>query len=351
MSGVTDRLERELDAARTAHPRDSARYIAVLERAVRSCRADPDAADALDPADLFLELATEYQAVGRWEDALVAADAAVDAGLDMHPDPRCLRAEILMRAGRVAEAEPIWSAVRANTPDDVWLYNNAGLEYADIGDYRAALDWLTNGLHLALRTSDPERLVDQLSDLRKDCLDKLGQPTDALQDDAATFLREQEQARRTRSTRPNPAAPEPSGGAVGALAFAWFPAGDYEKAVTLWRDFAASDNVAGPDGPVPHPQYCRTLQRILVDYATAGTRKMVIAPVRVAPFAAWCAEHDHQPDSPSTRAEYAAHLAAAGDGSTVAWPPGRNHPCWCGSGRKHKKCCAATVSDDAGIER
>ena len=86
MSGVTDRLERELDAARTAHPRDSARYIAVLERAVRSCRADPDAADALDPADLFLELATEYQAVGRWEDALVAADAAVDAGRGVPPD-------------------------------------------------------------------------------------------------------------------------------------------------------------------------------------------------------------------------------------------------------------------------
>lgn len=24
-----------------------------------------------------------------------------------------------------------------------------------------------------------------------------------------------------------------------------------------------------------------------------------------------------------------------------AWPPGRNDPCWCGSGRKHKKCCGA----------
>ncbi len=132
MTGLVDRLERELYAARTVRPTDSARYAAVLERAVRMCGADSEAAEAFDLADLYLELATEYQFLGRWEDALAAADAAVDAGLDMQPDPRCLRAEILMRAGRAAEAEPIWAAVRADTPDDVWLYNNAGLEYAEL---------------------------------------------------------------------------------------------------------------------------------------------------------------------------------------------------------------------------
>ena len=192
MTGLVDRLERELYAARTARPRDSARYAAVLERAVRTCGADSEAAEAFDLADLYLELATEYQALGRWEDALAAADAAVDAGLDMQPDPRCLRAEILMRAGRVAEAEPIWAAVRADTPDDVWLYNNAGLEYAHAGDHETALDWLTEGLRLALRTSDPERLVDQLADLRQVSLDSLGRPADALQEQAMTFRREQE---------------------------------------------------------------------------------------------------------------------------------------------------------------
>ena len=145
MTGLVDRLERELYAARTARPRDSARYAAVLERAVRTCGADSEAAEVFDLAELYLELATEYQALGRWKDALAAADAAVDAGLDMQPDPRCLRAEILMRAGRVAEAEPIWAAVRADTPDDVWLYNNAGLEYAHAGDHETALDWLTEG--------------------------------------------------------------------------------------------------------------------------------------------------------------------------------------------------------------
>lgn len=29
------------------------------------------------------------------------------------------------------------------------------------------------------------------------------------------------------------------------------------------------------------------------------------------------------------------------EGRSVAWPPGRNDPCWCASGRKYKKCCGA----------
>ncbi len=351
MTGLVDRLDRELDAARTARPRDPAKYAAALERALRACGADPGVADALDPADLYLELATEYEALGRWDDALAAADAAVDAGLDMHPDPRCLRAEILMRAGRVAEAEAIWAVVRADTPDDVWLYNNAGLEYADTGDHRTALDWLTDGLRLALRTSDPERLVDQLADLRQASLDSLGQPADALQEQAMMFLREQKQARHQRSARTGQAAPEPTGGAIGSVALAWLPAGDYEQAVTLWPDFSGSDRVAGPDGPLPHAQYCRTMQKILVEYAESGVPGLAIAPVGVAPFTAWCAEEGQQPDSAEARAEYAAHLAAERDPALIAWPPGRNQPCWCGSGRKYKKCCAAPPSADAEAHR
>ena len=81
MTSLVDRLKRELYAAATARPRDSARYAAVLERAVQTCGADPEAAEVLDLADLYFELATEYETLGRCEDALAAADAAVDAGL------------------------------------------------------------------------------------------------------------------------------------------------------------------------------------------------------------------------------------------------------------------------------
>lgn len=154
MTGRWDRLEQELRAAALARPRDAARYAAALEQAVQACRTDPAAAELFELGDLYLDLSEQYQALVRYDDALAAADEVVKAGLKMQPDVRCLRAEILMRAGRVAEAEPIWAAVLADTPDDVWVYNNAGLEYADVGEHVTAVDWLSRGLRLALRTGE-----------------------------------------------------------------------------------------------------------------------------------------------------------------------------------------------------
>lgn len=151
-------------------------------------------------------------------------------------------------------------------------------------------------------------------------------------------------------TRQKKYGPEPTGGSA-TVALAWLPAGDYEQATALWPDFAGSDRVAGPDGPLPHPQYCRTMQQILIEYAEGGIPGLVIAPVRVAPFTAWCAEGGHQPDSAEARAQYAAHLAAAADPALIAWPPNRNEACWCGSGRKYKKCCVAPSSVDIDPQR
>ncbi|SGO59376.1 SEC-C motif domain-containing protein [Mycobacterium tuberculosis] len=128
---------------------------------------------------------------------------------------------------------------------------------------------------------------------------------------------------------------------ITAVSLAWLPAGDYERALDLWPDFAGSDLVTGPDGPVAHPLYCRRMQQKLVEFAEAGFPGLAVAAIRVAPFAAWCAEQGQEPDSPEARAEYAAYLTAHGDHDVMAWPPGRNQQCWCGSGHKYKKCCAA----------
>jgi hypothetical protein len=128
---------------------------------------------------------------------------------------------------------------------------------------------------------------------------------------------------------------------VARVALAWLPAGDYERALELWPDFAGSARVVGPDGPLPHPAYCQALQRILVDYAEAGMPGLAVAPIRVVPFTEWCAGKAYDPDTAEARAEYAANLARTDDPGVVSWPPGRNEPCWCGSGHKYKKCCAA----------
>lgn len=346
MGGAVDRWETELSAARGV---GADRYAAVLTRAIEACRGDVAVARAFDLGELFLELTTAYVELGRFDEALLAADAGVAAGLVMSPDSRCLRAEVLMRAGRLDEAEPIWAAVRNDWPDDVWLYNNAGLEYADVGEHETALAWLTDGLELALSTDDPERLVDQLAELRATSLAAVGRPADELQQRAAAFCGERVRVRAASAAAAGfPARPEwlPAEGdntlarSSTGLEWAWLPAEEYERALRLWPELADSVLLAGPDGPVPHAQYCRALQAHLVATAEAGFPRLAVAPVRVSEFERWCAEHDKTPDA-AARAQYLTWMGAHGGSALIPWPPGRNQPCWCGSGRKYKKCCAA----------
>ena len=82
-----------------------------------------------------------------------------------------------MRSGYEPQARLLWQPARAGYPDDVWIYVQAGIGYGDIGDHAEALEWLTTGLELALRTGDPEPAVDQLRQSRASCLSALGRPS------------------------------------------------------------------------------------------------------------------------------------------------------------------------------
>ena len=54
-----------------------------------------------------------------------------------------------------------------------------------MGGYAEALDWLTAGLELALRTGDPEGALEQLRPLRASCLAALEWSADEIQQHAA----------------------------------------------------------------------------------------------------------------------------------------------------------------------
>jgi hypothetical protein len=61
----------------------------------------------------------------------------------------------------------------------------AGIEYGDIGNHAGALEWLTTGLELALRTGDPKPALEQLRPSRTSCLSALGRPSGEIQQRAA----------------------------------------------------------------------------------------------------------------------------------------------------------------------
>lgn len=56
-------------------------------------------------------------------------------------------------------------------------------------------------------------------------------------------------------------------------------------------------------------------------------------------FSAYLERTGQDPVEEQTRLSYSNE--AHNRGLVVTWPPERNKPCWCGSGRKYKKCCGA----------
>jgi len=71
---------------------------------------------------------------------------------------------------------------------------------------------------------------------------------------------------------------------------------------------------------LPHARHVRVAMPPLQDYAEAGVHRLFIAPIRIEPFLAWCAELGKDPAD--ARAGYSASLARRQDPSLIALAAG-----------------------------
>jgi tetratricopeptide (TPR) repeat protein len=298
----------------------------------------PDTGDLCMP-ECYADLARQYDRKDRQDDAITLHERAIELGWSTIPDARSDIAEFHLRAGRATEAAAIWAELKAADPDDVWLYNAAGLSYNEVGEHELAVAWLGEGIELAMRTDDPEGIINQLSDVRRHSLQCLGRELDELEQRVDPFMTEwssEERARKRRLARlieaGNFSLPKPDRDLEQeeyVVSLAWFPAGEYEDAIRRWPSLAEDW------AHVPHVDYCARLDGNIKWMRSEGMPIRAVAPIVVDDYVAWCADHDKDPEE--ARAAYAVDRMTQGE--AIAWPPGRNEPCWCGSGRKYKKCC------------
>lgn len=323
-------IERELGRARMGD--DNSARVRLIPRALALPAAQPFLADYLD------ELAHAYQQLGRFAEAAETMRRALAAGfdgeLDDHPNAQALIGELLLRAGRTTEADDAWLEAERQDPRNPWVHRAAGCAYTEVGLHSKALPWQTRGLELALAAGEDEgERAWLLTGARADTLAVLGRAPDELQRHAEELAERQEREEREREAAffgrlatGRPVAPKQA-----YVGVAWFPPGEYERALQTWPSFA-EDYEHGP-----YAAYCARLELLLRDLRAQGVRRLALAPIAIDGYLPWCAEHGRDPERSDSRAAYATELV---EHDTVhPWPPQRNEPCWCGSARKYKKCC------------
>ncbi|MGO9874790.1 MAG: SEC-C metal-binding domain-containing protein [Acidimicrobiia bacterium] len=353
---------------------------------IRICRqllAHPCAHHQVAADEIWDDIHQLHRRAGEWDAAIEAKQTAIELGCRSEPDPEADIAQCHLEAGRRAEADRIFAQLRARTPDDVWLYHAAGFAYARAGDDREAERWLRDGIAVAFRTGDPDLTVMQLVDLLDGSSRALGgEPDTELHRQVDAFCEAwepspkvrswadiddideerpcaycgfdptrshddvDERARRTRERVLSVEAPEtlarlqalpshrparPRLRPETGLAIAWFPAGEWEIAVARWPDLL-------DDLPCEHLAYSHQIEARMKRIARSiPGQTFHVAPLTVDALIAHAAREGRDAGTAEGRASCAAELFRTGVG--LAWPPGRNELCWCGSDRKYKQCC------------
>ncbi|GAA2337852.1 hypothetical protein GCM10009854_12500 [Saccharopolyspora halophila] len=282
-----------------------------------------DACTDLVEAAGYWHLAAEHERECRLLER--AYDLDVDAG------PLSARGAYigyLLTHGREAEAEPLLAAQRQNPSQVEQTYAEISMAYAATGAQQEALRWLDIGItkllpdlstELDLDLGDPGyELLRDRAELRAEA----GMPADATDE---SFQRlEERAAAETEEIMRLGAQGRPATAPERAGAMGW-TAEEFARVRHEHPDWY-------PDST--HEDYRRDVQRIFA--LESGAR---IVPGTLDDIRAWAAEEGLDPASPDTRDGYVA--ASVHTDAAQPWPPGRNDACWCGSGRKYKKCCGA----------
>lgn len=262
----------------------------------------------LPVGDCYDELATGAAESDDYALAVRMERRALEHGCDRPDIAEDMLAWYLLKAGRREEGEAEFARLReerAGNPEIIHTLANARM---DAGDGPGAVSAYEEALDLARSIDDPA-WVDQLREERADCRREQGLPPDE----------EDLLAGTASSGRP----------VATHFSLAWFPRDQIEAALARWPSLAG--DLSDPDA------YCRTIEMRLRETQSATGIHPSVAPLHVERLVEFAAQNDLDPDSGEARSRFAAQVGAGEE--SVPWPPGRNDACWCGSGRKYKRCC------------
>ena len=275
--------------------------------------------------DLYDDLAQAAAEDDDYELAARLEAKALEAGCSHSFLAREMRGWYLLKAGATEDGEAVFRELLAERPDDADVRITLGHARSDAGFRDAALEAFDDALAAAKRRGFPKE-IDRARVERRAEREHFGLELD--EDDR---LAPPPGPPRTPSGWRTPTPGPPRSGPV-AWALAWFPADQRAPALERWPELA--EDLTDPG------RYARRIEEQLRRLHAALRHRPAIAPLVVDDFLAWAAEEGYDPAGGDARSIYAAELQRTG--RAIPWPPGRNDPCWCRSGRKYKRCCGGS---------
>ena len=291
-------------------------------------------ASEADTGYSLMVAAETAERVGDLQAARVLAERAIEAHRAQgDPDgcPRAFRARLLLRLGREDEAMGELTALRpllSQDPDAV-VYIIEALEAC--GRAETAEQWLTAALSTVLQRrqelgtqgEEPDyqqvaAVAFMLAQSRHQIRGDLDLPHDDY-DDLADRLMSVVQAAF--------GADEPD---YESATLVFWPQPEFDRLLLRWPSLAEEYGRTWDEHRI-------TVQKTLLLWSESGGLRLGLLPGSVDELAAHAGHTGADPTDPQVRQHYAENLTEPG--REIAWPPGRNHPCWCGSSQKYKKCC------------
>ncbi|WP_199800662.1 SEC-C metal-binding domain-containing protein [Streptomyces marianii] len=257
----------------------------------------------------------------------------------------------LYALGRATEAEHTQEDLRAHL--DTEHAGEARLRVIDdmvealteAGRYERALEWCQAGLDRITANDDSPQaaeyrhglLIDR-GFLRGELGIELDEDDLAAEAEAnASFAQFREGLRDALSQGPSVDVPE-DGEAFDGIVLRWVRE-DFTAVRARWLESTAH---YGDD----YDTYAERLQREARAYSEAGAARVRMVSATLAEFEAYTHRQGRDADAAETRRSFGEWYALTGHPERVLlWPPARNGPCWCDSGRKYKKCCGAPTKN------
>lgn len=258
-------------------------------------------------------------------------ERAMEDGGSAWIDPRASLISLLLDQGVVAHADELMGALRrdiatngAMGPVHDWVGEALELH----GRPHDALRWYGAGLTY-LEREDPDGSHLTCLNGRFRVRRALDLPVDRYDELCES---EREEARRRFDRELDDAADARRRPAV--LTVLYWPRNQFDRLLARWPQLAE-------DYGADHDEHRALVERHLRDLARESAQ-VSIGRADLDDYLRFASRHLEDPTGHSTRAAFSAELGRMH--RTAAWPPGRNDPCWCGSGRKYKKCCGSPVS-------